>query len=204
MCETSNDYNLDKRQLKDSWLLMERRFKSLQISLDCSSRDPLLNFGVSSRHLNNISIFSNFQGKLFLTLIAHRDIVVHVHVYHQFFFYKSWRVHKNMLWHIKNICPLCVDTRHCTVTVFAAVLSLLRPGADWRLQMVSAGAGAATSTGPSSLQWTPACSTAALQHSLDKVGRISDCNCENRSYLSIDAINCCFAYYEPNEVSKLS
>ena len=33
-----------------------------------------------------------------------------------------------------------MDTRHCAVTVLAGVLSLLRPGADWRLQMVSAGA----------------------------------------------------------------
>ena len=92
MCETSNDYNLDKRQLKDSWLLMERRFKSLQISPDCSSRDPLLNFGVSSRHLNNISIFSYFQGKIIPTPIAHASTYRCPNLLSNFV-YKFWWVH---------------------------------------------------------------------------------------------------------------
>ena len=92
MCETSNDYNLDKRQLKDSWLLMERRFKSLQISPDCSSRDPLLNFWVSSRHLNNISIFSYFQGKIIPTPIAHASTYRCPNLLSNFV-YKFWWVH---------------------------------------------------------------------------------------------------------------
>ena len=105
-----------------------------------------------------------------------------VPIYHRISFINFGECITNILWHIKNICPLCVDTRHCTVTVFAAVLSLLRPGADWRLQMVSAGAGAATTPDHLHCSGHP---PAALQHSLDKVGRISDCNCENSSYLCI-------------------
>ena len=159
MCETSNDYNLDKRQLKDSWLLMERRFKSLQISPDCSSRDPLLNFWVSSRHLNNISIFLIFRGEKF-RLLLHMPALIVVPIYHRISFINFGECIKNILWHIKNICPVCGHPalhRHCVCccVVAAAAGGGLAPadGQRWRRRR---------HPGPSSLQWTPACSTAAL------------------------------------------
>ena len=126
-----------------------------------------------------------------------------VPIYYRISFINFGECIKNILWHIKNICPVCGHPalhRHCVCccVVAAAAGGGLAPadGQRWRRRR---------HPGPSSLQWTPACSTAALKHSLDKVGRISDCSCENRSYLSRCLhINCCFAYYEPNEVSKLS